>query len=83
MMLPGNTMFYERSMKLWEQLSYDLNYNVMVSQRGQFNLLHSRTGIDAARRRGNIMRANGIDADLLSRDEVQRRLPYLYYNACY
>lgn len=79
-MLPGNTMFYERSMKLWEQLSYDLNYNVMVSQRGQFNLLHSRTGIDAARRRGNIMRSNGIDADLLSRDEVQRRLPYLDFS---
>jgi sarcosine oxidase subunit beta len=32
-MMPGNTMFYERSMKLWENLSQDLNYNVMISQR--------------------------------------------------
>src|SRR5471030_589186 len=33
-MLPGNTLFYERSVKLWEQLSHQLNYNVMFSQRG-------------------------------------------------
>ena len=79
-MIPGNTLFYERSMKLWERLSHDLNYNVMVSQRGQYNLLHSRGAMDAARRRGNIMRANGIDADLLSRDQVRQRLPYLNFS---
>ena len=79
-MIPGNTMFYERSMKLWEGLSHDLNYNAMVSQRGQYNLLHSRGAMDAARRRGNIMRANGIDADLLSREQVRQRLPYLDFS---
>ena len=56
-MIPGNTKFYERSMKLWEQLSHELNYNIMFSQRGQYNLLHSRSALDAARRRGNIMRS--------------------------
>ena len=80
-MIPGNTLFYERSMKLWETLSHDLNYNVMVSQRGQYNLLHSRAAMDAARRRGNIMRANGIDAELLSREHVRARLPYLDFSA--
>ena len=33
-LLPGNLPFYERSMKLWEGLSQELNYNTMVSQRG-------------------------------------------------
>jgi heterotetrameric sarcosine oxidase beta subunit len=80
-MMPGNTMFYERSMRLWENLSQDLNYNVMISQRGQHNLFHSPAQMDAARRRGNIMRANGIDAELLDRAEVMRRLPYLDYSA--
>ena len=80
-MMPGNTMFYERSMKLWENLSQDLNYNVMISQRGQYNLCHSVAQMDAARRRGNVMRANGIDAELFDRAEVQRRLPYLDYTA--
>ena len=79
-MMPGNTMFYERSMKLWENLSQEINYNVMISQRGQYNLCHSPTQMDAARRRGNVMRANGIDADLFDRAEVQRRLPYLDYS---
>src|SRR6056297_680832 len=72
-MMPGNTMFYERSMKLWENLSQDLNFNVMISQRGQYNLCHSPGQLDAARRRGNIMRANGIDAELIDRAEVIRR----------
>jgi heterotetrameric sarcosine oxidase beta subunit len=79
-MIPGNTMFYERSVRLWEQLSHDLNYNVMFSQRGQYNLCHSPASLDAARLRGNIMRANGIDAELFDRDEVMRRLPYLDYS---
>jgi sarcosine oxidase subunit beta len=79
-MMPGNTMFYERSMQLWENLSQDLNYNVMISQRGQYNLCHSPGQMDAARRRGNIMRANGIDAELFDRAEVMRRLPYLDYS---
>ncbi len=79
-MMAGNTLFYERSMKLWENLSRDLNFNVMFSQRGQFNLCHSPAQMDAARRRGNIMRANGIDAELIGRGEVRRRLPYLDYS---
>lgn len=79
-MIPGNTALYERSVKLWENLSQDLNYNVMFSQRGQFNIVHSPATVEAARRRGNVMRANGIDAELLDRAEVQRRLPYLDYS---
>ena len=79
-MMPGNTLFYERSVKLWENLSRDLNFNVMFSQRGQYNLCHSNEQMDAARRRANVMRANGIDAELLDRAEVQRRIPYLDYS---
>ena len=79
-MIDGNTDFYEWSMKLWEGMSQDLNFNVMFSQRGQYNLCHSPAQMDAARRRGNIMRLNGIDADILDRAEVRRRLPYLDYS---
>ncbi|MDH3280615.1 MAG: sarcosine oxidase subunit beta family protein, partial [Gammaproteobacteria bacterium] len=79
-MLPGNTLFYEHSLKLWEGLSRDLNFNVMVSQRGQFNICHSPAQMDAARRRGNTMRLNGIDAELLSRDQVRRLVPYLDFS---
>lgn len=40
-LLPGNLPFYEWSMKLWEGLEKELNYNAMVSQRGVLNLYHS------------------------------------------
>jgi sarcosine oxidase subunit beta len=79
-MIDGNTAFYEHSMKLWEGMSRDLNFNVMFSQRGQLNLGHSPAQMDTLARRGNIMRMNGIDAEILSRDEVKRRVPILDYS---
>ncbi|MCR9254808.1 MAG: sarcosine oxidase subunit beta family protein [Alphaproteobacteria bacterium] len=77
--LPGNTEFYEHSLKLWEGLSQDLNYNVMFSQRSVINLAHSDGQMDAYARRGNRMRINGIDSELLSRDEVREKAPYLSF----
>ncbi len=75
--LKTNALFYEKSLKLWETLSQDLNYNVMFSQRGVLNLVHSDSAIDAAMRRGNAMRLNGIDAQWLNPQEVQTRAPLL------
>jgi methylglutamate dehydrogenase subunit A len=79
-LLPANIKFYEWSMKLWEGLERDLNYNVMVSQRGVVNLFHSDAQRDAFARRGNAMRLNGVDADLLDRRQVRAMLPFLDYD---
>jgi heterotetrameric sarcosine oxidase beta subunit len=76
-LLEPNAHFYEWSLKLWEGLSQDLNYNVMFSPRGVINLAHSDAQRDAFFRRGNAMRLNGIDAEWLTREEVQRRVPLL------
>ncbi len=78
--LPGNAAFYETSMKLWEGLEQDLNYNAMVSQRGVLNLFHSDAQRDAYARRGNAMRMHGIDAELLDLAEVRRLAPFLNYD---
>ena len=78
-LLPGNTPFYELSMKLWEGLEQDLNYNAMVSQRGVLNLYHSDAQRDAFARRGNAMRLAGVDAELLDREQVRAMLPFLNY----
>ncbi len=75
--LPGNEPFYEWSMKLWEGLEQDLNYNAMVSQRGVLNLYHSDAQRDAYARRGNAMRLHGVDAELLDQDGVRRMAPFL------
>ncbi|MER8899633.1 sarcosine oxidase subunit beta family protein [Mesorhizobium sp. M0676] len=79
-LLNGNTQFYEFSMKLWEGMSRALNFNVMFSQRGQLVTAHSADQLGAFSHRANIMRLNGIDSDILDRDEVQRMLPYLDYS---
>ena len=74
-LLPGNTPFYELSMKLWEGLEADLNYNAMVSQRGVLNLCHSDSQRDAYARRGNAMRLAGADAELLDAAQVRAMIP--------
>ncbi|KRE12245.1 sarcosine oxidase subunit beta [Bosea sp. Root483D1] len=79
-LLPGNTPFYELSMKLWEGLEQDLNYNAMVSQRGVLNLYHSDAQRDAFARRGNAMRLAGVDAELLGTEQVRPMLPYLDFD---
>lgn len=76
-LLPGNTPFYEWSMKLWEGLEQELNFNAMVSQRGVLNLYHSDAQRDAFARRGNAMRICGVDAELLDVDGVRRLAPFL------
>jgi sarcosine oxidase subunit beta len=79
-LLPANIRFYEWSMKLWEGLEQDLNYNAMVSQRGIINLYHSDAQRDAYARRGNAMRMHGVDAELIERPQLRALLPYLDYD---
>ena len=79
-LLPGNSEFYSHSLKLWEGLEADLNYNVMMSQRGLIMLCHSDGQRDAFVRRANAMRSRGDDAHMLSVEDLRKLLPYLNYN---
>jgi sarcosine oxidase subunit beta len=76
-LLPGNEPFYEWSMKLWEGLEADLNFNAMVSQRGVLNLFHSDPQRDAYARRANAMRLAGADSELLDTAGVRALAPFL------
>ena len=78
--MPGNSEFYSHSLKLWEGLEEDLNYNVMHSQRGIINLFHSDGQRDYAVRRANTMIGQGDDAEILDRAAVKKMLPYLDYD---
>ncbi|KAB7613861.1 sarcosine oxidase subunit beta family protein [Amylibacter sp. SFDW26] len=79
-LLDGNEPFYEFSLKLWEGLEQDFNYNAMVSQRGILNLIHSDAQRDAFTRRGNAMILNGADAVLLNAEEVRAEVPFLNFD---
>ena len=79
-LLDGNQPFYEFSLRLWEGLEQDLNYNAMVSQRGVLNLCHSDAQRDAFVRRGNAMKLHGADAELLDTEAVRAMYPWLNFD---
>jgi heterotetrameric sarcosine oxidase beta subunit len=69
--------FFEFGLKLWEHLSDELNYNVMFSPRGAMFLGHSDSDMIRLAERGDAMRASGIDAELLTGDQVAKIEPLL------
>lgn len=79
-LLDENEPFYEMSLKLWEGLEQDFNYNAMVSQRGVLNLFHTDGQRDAFARRGNAMIMHGADAELLDQDGVRKLYPNLNFD---
>jgi len=74
-LLPENHYFYEDSLRRWQTLSRDLNYNVMYSPRGVVDLAISDDEMTAYARRGNAMRLAGIDAEMLDRAGLRRFVP--------
>jgi len=66
---------YEKSLKLWEGLSQELNFNVMFSQRGVMNLGHTFQDMRDIYRRSNANRLNGIDSEILSPAEIKALVP--------
>jgi heterotetrameric sarcosine oxidase beta subunit len=80
-LLPENHYFYEDSLRRWETLSRDLNFNVMYSPRGVVDLAISDDDMTAYARRGNAMRLAGIDAELLDRAGLRRFVPCLDLDA--
>ncbi len=69
--------FFEFGMELWRHLSDELNYNVMFSPRGAMFLGHSDSDMIKLAERGDAMRVSGIDAELLTRDQVARQEPLI------
>jgi sarcosine oxidase subunit beta len=78
-----SSKFYNRSLQLYEGLSRELNYNVMLSQRGKINLAHSPHELELLRRSTNAILMNGVDAEMLSTDDLYRLMPALNRNARY
>ena len=78
---PESARLYDFSLKLYEGLSRALNFNIMLSQRGLITLAHSRHDLESISRWANAMRMNGVDADVLTRDQVRALAPALDMSA--
>lgn len=74
---PESARFYELSLQLYEGLSRDLNYNVMLSQRGLINLGFSRHEMDLFGRWSNALQLNGIDSEMLTPAEIKKLAPLI------
>ncbi len=78
-----STALYEKSMKLWEGLSQDLNYNVMFSQRGVLNLGHTLQEMRDIERRVAANRLNGVDGEVVTPAQIKEMIPYINLNTRY
>ncbi|MCP4185326.1 MAG: sarcosine oxidase subunit beta family protein [Hyphomicrobiales bacterium] len=78
---PESCALYDLSVRLYEKLSIELNYNVMFSQRGLMVVFHSEAEMEMAVRGMNAMMLGGTDARLLDANEVKQRAPLLNYRA--
>ena len=74
-------LLYEKSLKLWEGLSQELNYNVMFSQRGVYNLGHSLQDMRDIERRVSANRLNGIDAEVVTPKQIKKAIPCINTSA--
>lgn len=74
---PENARLYDFSLRLYESLAQELNYNIMFSPRGLISVAHSRRDMEVAARWVGAMSLNGVTAALLSKDEVHEHIPLL------
>ncbi len=72
-----SALLYEQSLKLWEGLSQELNYNQMFSRRGVLNLGHNLHDMRAIHRRVNANQLNGIDAEVVDAQWIKQFVPIL------
>lgn len=78
-----STALYEKAMVLWEGLSQDINYNVMFSQRGVMNLGHTLQDMRDIERRVNANRLNGVDAEVVTPEQIKEMIPFINLDTRY
>jgi sarcosine oxidase subunit beta len=74
---PQSARLYDFSLSLYESLGRELNYNIMLSQRGIVTVAHSRHDMESSARWVGAMNLNGVDAQMLDAEQVKARIPLL------
>lgn len=72
---PEGVRFYDESVRLYEQMSEDLDFNVMFSQRGHLTLAHTDGAVRTMRRRAEVNRLQGVDSRLIWPAEIRDLCP--------
>ena len=74
---PDGVAFYDRSVKLYEQLAAELNFNVMFSQRGHLTLAHNDSSLRTMRWRAEVNKLQGVDSEVIGPEEIARLVPFM------
>ncbi len=74
---PEGSAFYNRSVKLYEGLAADLNFNVMFEQRGHMTLAHNDSSLRTMRWRAEVNKHQGIDSDIIGPAEIKKLAPVI------
>ena len=74
---PEGVAFYDRSLKLYERLAAELNFNVMFSQRGHLTLAHNDSSLRTMRWRAEVNKLCGVDSEVIGPDEIKRLVPFM------
>ena len=74
---PEGVRFYDESVKLYEQLTQELNFNMMFSQRGHMTLAHNDAAVRTMRWRAEVNQLQGVDSRLILPEEIARICPEL------
>jgi sarcosine oxidase subunit beta len=80
-LFPESAAMYDLALRLYEGLGRELDFNIMLSQRGWMTLIHSQHEMEAARHKANWLACNGVDGEIIGADEVRRMLPMLNMDA--
>lgn len=74
---PDGVRFYDRSVKLYESLAAELNFNVMFSQRGHLTLAHNDSSLRTMRWRAEVNKLEGVDSEVIGPEDIKALVPYM------
>lgn len=80
---PQSSDFFDHSLRLYENLSKELNMNVMFSPRGVLSICHSEHELEIYRRWANSISMNGVDSELLTRGQIKKLIPEINLDSRY
>jgi sarcosine oxidase, subunit beta len=75
---PEGARFYDASVKLYEGLSKELNFNLLFSQCGHLTLAHSDRAMFVMANRAEVNRLYGIDSRVVTPEEIKTFVPAMY-----
>ena len=74
---PEGVLFYDESVKLYEDLSSELDFNVMFSQRGHLTLAHTDASLRTMRWRAEVNQIQGVNSTVIGPEEIKKLAPFM------